>query len=83
MRARDRPEQYDHAYTLEGQRDRLDALAGALWRGIYSRNENMDEQVVKLMAEHVDSELDDVLELDAVSMRAKYEMWEIDEGYLV
>lgn len=56
--------QYDHAYSLEDREERLDALSGALWRGIYSRNTRLDEELVRLMAEHVDSELSDVYALD-------------------
>lgn len=50
----------------------MDALAGALWRGIYSKNTDLDEELVRKMAEHLDSELNDMLALDKVS--AKFDL---------
>lgn len=71
-RPRSQSIQYDHAYTLEDREERLDALSGALWRGIYSRNTKLDEDLVRLMAVHVDSELSDMHALDEVRAREEW-----------
>lgn len=58
--------QYDHACTLEDREERLGLLANALWRGVYMSNENIKMPLARMMAEYVDSELDDMYALDAV-----------------
>ncbi|CAM9625840.1 unnamed protein product [Discosporangium mesarthrocarpum] len=61
--------QYDHAYTLEDEEERIDMLAGALWRGVYMRSEEMDgmsEEHVLTLARYIDGELQGMLQVPQV-----------------
>lgn len=60
--------QYDHAYTLETRKERLESLKGALWRGVYMSDDRIQEAHVQVVAEYIDSELADMYNLNAVRL---------------
>ncbi|CAM9832338.1 unnamed protein product [Pylaiella littoralis] len=57
--------QYDHAYTLESREERMHILTSALWRGVFMSDESIKEPHVRVLAEYIDSELDDIYAVDA------------------
>lgn len=63
--------QFDHAYTHETPEERLETLAGALWRSVYMRNEGLKEGHVRKLAQYVDTELADMYEVDKVRVDEK------------
>ena len=46
----------------------MEILTGALWRGVYMKNDSVKESHVRAMAEYMDQELADVYDVDAVRL---------------